>query len=151
MPSTPSSKATTTLDPVPTYPLQNSIYWYMAFAGSFMNSESPPIPLSSTRTLLHSCMHCTRAQCIFFLKETQCIFSLSVAKMASHAILQYNVLAINDTHNTWTNMIVKINIPRLLGSSDDKEKIGAARPEGTKLFGPRDKDWGILLSPVKPT
>ena len=54
----------------------------------------------------------------------------AVAKMASHAIFQYNVLAIDDTHNTWTNMIVKINIPRLLGSSDDKEKIGAARPEG---------------------
>ena len=50
-----------------------------------------------------------------------------VAKMTSHAIFQYNVLAIDDTHNTWTNMIVKINIPRLLGSSDDKEKIGAAR------------------------
>ena len=43
--------------------------------------------------------------------------------MASHAIFQYNVLAIDDTHNTWTNIIVKINIPRLLGSSDDKEKI----------------------------
>ena len=54
---------------------------------------------------------------------------LVVAKMASHAIFQYNVLAIDDTHNTWTNMIVKINIPRLLGSSDDKEKIGAARLE----------------------
>ena len=53
--------------------------------------------------------------------------------MASHAIFQYNVLAIDDTHNTWTNMIVKINIPRLLGSSDDKEKIGAARPEGPPL------------------
>ena len=52
-----------------------------------------------------------------------------VAKMASHAIFQYNVLAIDDTHNTWTNMIIKINIPRLLGSSNDKEKIGAARPE----------------------
>ena len=47
--------------------------------------------------------------------------------MASHAIFQYNVLAIDDTHNTWTNIIVKINIPRLLGSSDDKEKIGVAR------------------------
>ena len=43
-----------------------------------------------------------------------------VAKMASHAIFQYNVLAIDDTHNTWTNMIVKMSIPRLLGSSDDK-------------------------------
>ena len=53
-----------------------------------------------------------------------------VAKMASHAIFQYNVLVINDTHNTWTNVIVKMNIPRLLGSSDDKEKIGVARPEG---------------------
>jgi hypothetical protein len=31
----------------------------------------------------------------------------NVAKMASHAIFQYNVLAIDDTHNTWTNMIVK--------------------------------------------
>ena len=55
-----------------------------------------------------------------------------VAKMASHAIFQYNILAIDDTQNTWTNMIVKINIPRLLGSSDDKEKIGVARPEGLR-------------------
>ena len=36
-----------------------------------------------------------------------CAASLYVAKMASHAIFQYNVLAIDDTHNTWTNMIVK--------------------------------------------
>ena len=50
--------------------------------------------------------------------------------MASHAIFQYNVLAIDDTHNTWTNVIVKMTILRLLGSSDDKEKIGVARPEG---------------------
>ena len=50
--------------------------------------------------------------------------------MASHAIFQYNILVIDDTHNTWTNIIVKINISRLLGSSDDKEKIGVARPEG---------------------
>jgi len=54
----------------------------------------------------------------------------SVVKMASHGIFQYNVLVIDDTHNTWTNIIVKINIPRLLGSSDDKEKRGVARPEG---------------------
>ena len=60
-----------------------------------------------------------------------------VAKMASHAIFQYNILAIDDTHNTWTNMIVKINIPKLLGSSDDKEKIGVARPEGPPLRGSR--------------
>ena len=57
----------------------------------------------------------------------------SVAKMASHAIFQYNVLAIDDTHNTWTNMIIKMIILRLLGSSDDKEKIGVARPEGPHL------------------
>src|SRR6185436_2666975 len=37
--------------------------------------------------------------------------------MTSHAIFQYNVLAIDDTHNTWTNMIVKMTILRLLGSS----------------------------------
>ena len=47
--------------------------------------------------------------------------------MASHAIFQYNILAIDDTHNTWTNVIVKMTILRLLGSSDDKEKIGVAR------------------------
>ena len=58
-----------------------------------------------------------------------------VAKMPSHAIFQYNVLAIDDTHNTWTNMIIKMNIPRVLGSSDDKEKIGVARPEGPPLRG----------------
>ena len=57
-----------------------------------------------------------------------------VAKMASHAIFQYNVLAIDDTHNTWTNVIVKMTILRLLGSSDDKEKRGVARPEvGTRF------------------
>ena len=36
-----------------------------------------------------------------------------VAKMASHAIFQYIVLAIDNTHNTWTNMIVKMIILRL--------------------------------------
>ena len=56
-----------------------------------------------------------------------------VAKMASHAIFQYIVLTIDDTHNTWTNMIVKMIILRLLGSSDDKEKIGKVRPEGPPL------------------
>ena len=45
-----------------------------------------------------------------------------VAKMASHAIFQYIVLAIDDTHNTWTNMIVKMIILRLLGPSDDKDR-----------------------------
>jgi len=56
-----------------------------------------------------------------------------VAKIASHAIFQYNVLAIHDTHNTWINMIVKMIIITVLGSSDDKEKIGVARPEGLPL------------------
>ena len=61
----------------------------------------------------------------------------TVAKMAFHAIFQYNVLAIDDTHNTWTNVIVKMTILRLLGSSDDKEKekIGVARPKGPPLRG----------------
>ena len=55
--------------------------------------------------------------------------------MASHAIFQYNVLAIDDIHNTWTNIIVKMIILRLLGSNDDKEKIGKVRPEGPPLRG----------------
>ena len=42
---------------------------------------------------------------------------------------------LNDTHNTWTNMIVKMTILRFLGSSDDKEKIGVARPKGPPLRG----------------
>ena len=66
-------------------------------------------------------------------------------------------------------MIVKMAILRLLGSSDDKEKIGIARPEGPPLrgfrFGPKDpkieetvkkpsqnnQDRDILVSPVEPT
>ena len=60
-------------------------------------------------------------------------YNTLVAKMASHAIFQYNVLAIDDTHNTWTNMIVNMIILRLLGSSDDKEKIDKVRPEGPPL------------------
>ena len=72
------------------------------------------------------------------------VAEVGVAKMASHAIFQYNVLAIDDTHNTWTNMIVKIIIFRLLGSSDDKEKIGKvkaqrAAPTGVSL--PRSKGF----------
>src|SRR6185436_19680897 len=55
-----------------------------------------------------------------------------VAKMASHAIFQYNVLAIDDIHNTWTNMIIKMIILRLLGSSDDKEKISSSIQEHRK-------------------
>ena len=57
--------------------------------------------------------------------------------MASHVIFQYNVLAIDDTHNIWTNVILKMIILRLLGSSDDKEKIGVARPKGPPLAGLR--------------
>ena len=74
------------------------------------------------------------------LVKVLCVSSITkkgeiVAKMVSHAIFQYNVLAIDDTHNTWTNMIVKMTILRLLGSSDDKEKRGVARPEGPPLRG----------------
>ena len=65
-------------------------------------------------------------------------------------------------------MIVKITILRLLGSSDDKEEIGVARPKGPPLrgfrLGPKDskieetvknpsrkdQDEANLLSPVKP-
>ena len=90
--------------------------------------------------------------------------------MTSHAIFQYNILAIDDTHNTWTNMIVKMTILRLLGSSDDKEKIRVARPEGPPLRGSpwaqrikflkieetvkkpsqRNQDRDTLVSPVEP-
>ena len=69
-----------------------------------------------------------------------CFSQTSVAKMASHAIFQYNVLAIDDTHDTWTNMIVKMTILRLLGSSDDKEKIGVARPEGRPYGGSKGQE-----------
>ena len=64
--------------------------------------------------------------------------------MASRAIFQYIVLAIDDTHNTWTNMIVKMIILRLLGSNDDKEKnrrmsIGAS--DGCR----KNRRHGILV------
>ena len=65
--------------------------------------------------------------------------------MASHAIFQYNILAIDDTHNTCTNMIVKMTILRLLGSRDDKEKRGVARPEGPPLRGFR---YGAITEKV---
>ena len=43
-----------------------------------------------------------------------------VAKIASHAIFRYNVLAIDDTHNTWTNICVKMIIIRLIDPRDEK-------------------------------
>ena len=65
-------------------------------------------------------------------------------------------MAIDDTHNTWTNVFVKMTILRLLGSSDDKEKICVARPEGQRIeetvkkSSQNKQDRDILLSPVKP-
>ena len=47
-------------------------------------------------------------------------------------------------------MIVKMIILRLLGSSDDKEKIGIARPEGPHLFGPL-RSKGQELKTLKET
>ena len=72
-----------------------------------------------------------------------------IEKMASHAIFQYIILAIDDTHNTWTNMIVKMITLRLLGSSDDKEKekIGVARPEGPPYGGSALRS----VAPEEPT
>ena len=50
-------------------------------------------------------------------------------------------------------MIVKMTILRLLGSSDDKERIGVARPEGPHLRwfrSQRNQDRDTLVSPVEP-
>ena len=64
-------------------------------------------------------------------------------------------------------MIVKMTILGLLGSSDDKEKIGVARPEGPHLKplrskrrrieetvkkpSQRNQDRDTFVSPVEPT
>ena len=66
--------------------------------------------------------------------------------MASHAIFQYNILAIDDTHNIWTNVMVKMTILRLLGSSDDKEKRDVARPEWPPLRGSQGSALKALRS-----
>ena len=60
---------------------------------------------------------------------------LIVAKMASHAIFQYNILAIDDTHNTWTNICVKMIIIRLIGPRDEKIQ----NPEEIRSKGPRQR------------
>ena len=58
-----------------------------------------------------------------------------VAKMTSHAIFQYNVLAIDDTHNIWTNICVKMIIIRLIGPRDEKIQ----NPEEIRSKGPRQR------------
>ena len=60
---------------------------------------------------------------------------VTVAKMASHAIFQYNILAIDDTHNTWTNICVKKIIIRLIGPRDEKIQ----NPEEIRSKGPRQR------------
>ena len=56
-----------------------------------------------------------------------------VAKMASHAIFQYNVLAIDDTHNTWTNICVNMIFIRLIGPRDEKiEDLEEIRSKGPR-------------------
>ena len=69
------------------------------------------------------------------------IAQLFVAKMASHAIFQYNILAIEDTHNTRTNIFVKMIIIRLLGPRDEKIQ----NPEKIRLKGPRHRQF-VLTS-----
>ena len=59
----------------------------------------------------------------------------AVVKMASHAIFQYNVLAIDDTHNTCTNICVKIIIIRLIGPRDEKIQ----NPEEIRSKGPKQR------------
>ena len=53
--------------------------------------------------------------------------------MVSRATFQYNVLAIDDTHNTWTNIYVKMIIIRFIGPRDEKikdpEEIKSKRSE----------------------
>ena len=58
-----------------------------------------------------------------------------VAKMVSRATFQYNVLAIDDTHNTWTNIYVKMIIIRLIGPRDEKIQ----NPEEIRSKGPRQR------------
>ena len=53
--------------------------------------------------------------------------------MASHAIFQYNVLSIDDTHNIWTNICVKIIIIRIIGTRDEKiQNTEEIRSKGTR-------------------
>ena len=105
---------------------------------------------TKTRRYLPAILFCASslwARAASSSKDKEASFSLraAVAKMASHAIFQYNVLAIDGIHNTWTNMIVKMIILRHLGSSDDKEKIGVARPEGPPLRGFRNHREGLRV------
>ena len=55
---------------------------------------------------------------------------------------QLVVNAIDDTHNTWTNICVKMIIIRLIGPTD--EKI-----QNPKKSGRKDQGRGNLHSPVK--
>jgi len=55
--------------------------------------------------------------------------------MASHTIFQYNVLAIDDTHNNWTNICVKMIIIKLIGPRDEK----ILNPEEIRSKGPRQR------------
>ena len=74
-------------------------------------------------------------QFCFFINS---ILELSETNMAPFMPFRV-ILVIEWQHNTWTNMIVKMIILMLLGSSDDKEKekIGVAKPEGPPLRGSR--------------
>ena len=57
------------------------------------------------------------------------------SEMASQAIFQYNILAIDDTHNTCTNIYVEMIIIRLIGPRDEKIQ----NPEEIRSKGPRQR------------
>ena len=59
--------------------------------------------------------------------------------MASHVIFQYNILAIDDTHNTWTNICVKMITIRFIGPRDEKIKD----PKETKSKRSKQRQFAI--------
>ena len=81
-------------------------------------------------------VHSLWGSCTRLAAETlEGYYLLGVAKMASHAIFQYNILAIDDTHNIWTNICVKMIIIRLIGPRDEKIQ----NPEEIRSKGPRQR------------
>ena len=84
-----------------------------------------PFSLQLARDILHHLVN----------DELRVTAYVEAEKMVSHAIFQYSALAIDDTHNTWTYICVKMIIIRLIGPRDEKIQ----NPEEIRSKGQRQR------------
>ena len=99
---------------------------WAAFSRRPPGPESEPVWTAGGSSILGLLDWCTRAHARRDELSALCM-------PRSPFIFQYNVLTIDDTRNTWTNICVKMIIIRLIGTRDEKiQNLEEIRSKGPR-------------------